>query len=97
MRAHELKTWPGPFQALADGRKRFEWRRNDRCFEVGDTLILREYDPARLSIWSHHDIGYTGREVHARVTYVLAGILDVPHGFCVMSLDLLTPAVAVPR
>lgn len=45
MSEHVLKTWPGPFAAVRDGLKTFEWRRDDRGYEVGDVLRLREWDP----------------------------------------------------
>lgn len=71
---HELKTWPDYFNALLDGRKRFEYRRDDRGFKVGDTLHLREWEPTFEN--------YTGREMRVRVTY----ILPVSRDFVVMSV-----------
>jgi hypothetical protein len=34
MEEHDLKCWPQPYQALEDLIKTFEWRFNDRDFEV---------------------------------------------------------------
>lgn len=42
---HELKTWSPFFEAIANEEKTFEVRRNDRDFQVGDILLLREWDP----------------------------------------------------
>jgi len=44
MSEHILKVQPPYFEALFDGSKTFEVRRNDRAFQTGDTLILWEYD-----------------------------------------------------
>jgi hypothetical protein len=60
---HQLKTWPDQFQAMLEGRKRFDMRSADRDFREGDTLLLEEYDP---KVKFH-----TGRWMRARVTYVL--------------------------
>jgi len=43
---HILKCWPGPFAAVLDGSKRFEYRVDDRGYRVGDILHLREYVPS---------------------------------------------------
>lgn len=64
---HELKTHPVYFERLEDGSKTFEIRRNDRGFQTGDTLQLREYDPTSN--------GYTGREAFRRVGFVASGTL----------------------
>jgi hypothetical protein len=78
MSEHDLKTWPRPFQAVLDGGKAFEFRKDDRGFAVGDTLWLREYDPAIEQ--------YTGRETRIIVTYILhGGIHGLPKGYVVMS------------
>lgn len=62
MKSHELKCWPRPFQATWDGIKLFELRKNDREFEVGDELLLREYDIDTEQ--------YLNRSVKADITYI---------------------------
>lgn len=42
---HELKIWPQYYCRVADGSKTFELRENDRGFQPGDTVVLREWDP----------------------------------------------------
>ena len=74
-RVHELKTWPEFYQAIVDGRKTFEVRKNDRGFAEGDTLYLREFDP--------HTALYTGREGRWNVPY----LLDLEDGRVVMALE----------
>jgi len=80
MRNHKLKAWPDPFQALWDGRKTFEWRQDDRDFQVGDTLELGEWIPENKS--------YTGRYIRAEVTYALRGSFGIPEGFVIMSIKV---------
>jgi hypothetical protein len=76
---HTLKIWPAPFEALRTGRKRFEWRQDDRGFGEGHLLVLREWDPETKA--------YSGRELIAEVGYVLRGGFGMPGGYCVMSLE----------
>ena len=61
-KTHELKILPEYFVAVKGGRKTFEIRKNDRNFEVGDNLILKEIDK--------NSGEYTGREVSRRITYI---------------------------
>lgn len=44
---HELKIWPQYFCRVKDGSKTFEVQDNDRGFQPGDTVILREFDPRK--------------------------------------------------
>lgn len=78
MRTHTLKTWPAQFQGVVDGRKRHEWRRDDRRFEVGDCLILMEWSPSTRAP--------TGREVRCVVTWVTRDF-GVPPGWVCMSIS----------
>lgn len=60
---HELKCWPEFFVEIAAGRKRHDLRRSrDRDFQVGDQLLLREFEPVSQR--------YTGREQVVTVTYI---------------------------
>lgn len=42
---HELRCWPDQFDATYNGNKTHEVRVNDRDFQVGDYLFLREFVP----------------------------------------------------
>jgi hypothetical protein len=82
MTTHALKTWPDFFQAIDSGAKTFEVRRNDRGYQKGDVLYLREYDPSKTP-----SLAYTGNALHVRVTYVLSGeAFGIKDGFVVMGI-----------
>ena len=42
---HSLKIWPQYYVRVANGTKTFEVRNNDRGFQPGDIVELREWDP----------------------------------------------------
>lgn len=104
MSVHRLKCWPESFAAVLDGTKSFEWRRDDRGFDVGDELLLAEFDPgAPIPAYTQFDpraqappasglVGrYTGRSVTVCVTHILrAPKHGVPEGFVVMSIRRLS-------
>lgn len=62
VKTHELKTLPEFFEAQLKGIKKFEVRVNDQDYQVGDILVLQEYNPKR---------GYTGKYLHVEITYIL--------------------------
>lgn len=70
MKTHTLKTWPEYFEAVADGRKTFEIRKNDRDFSVGDRLILQEWIPPAI-LDGRSDGKHTGRTVTKEITYIM--------------------------
>ncbi len=65
---HDLKTWPVAFEAMWAGLKNYELRKNDRDFQVGDTLWLREWRP-NVNLTGVFGGTYTGRSLTAEVTY----------------------------
>jgi hypothetical protein len=80
---HDLKTQPQFWEALVNGSRPFEVRRNDRKFSPGDVLILREWTP---------EFGYTGEETCRQVSYVLRHEdfpQGVPVGFVVLGFGIM--------
>jgi hypothetical protein len=84
-RTHELKTWPSVFRDAVDGIKTFEIRKNDRDFAIGDTLVLKEFDPAKSTATSSLR-AYTGEEEEFIVTYMIQGRFGLPPDICVMGI-----------
>jgi hypothetical protein len=79
MKTHELKTWPEHFDKVWKWEKNFEVRLNDRDFQVGDTLILKEWDNVKQV--------YTGKYLHKKVRYILhGGKFGIEPGHVVMSI-----------
>lgn len=78
MKEHELKTWPSFFEAVWDGTKPWEYRRNDRDYQIGDILILKEWCPEKQQ--------YSGRTIKSVNGYMLQGKMGMPEGFAIMSL-----------
>ena len=86
---HELKCWTEPFQAVKRGDKPFEWRKDDRDYRVGDTLRLREWNPAYRPDGSllPKSRGYTGDEILRTVTYIIREGFGIPEGYCIIGLS----------
>lgn len=73
---HELKCWPVYFQRVWTGEKTFEVRLDDRGFQRGDTVVLREWDRNDscncVGDHSAHCAKYSGRTISARIGHVMA-------------------------
>jgi hypothetical protein len=84
---HDLKCWPGPYDAVVAGLKPYEIRENDRDFRVGDTLLLREWDPHLNHETPRRPGEYTGRSLRVRVTYMTpGGAWGLPPNRCVLGI-----------
>lgn len=78
MSVHKLKIRHEYFDAVRDGRKPFEVRKDDRDYKVGDILILVRYDP---------ETGESGDSMARDVTYVLkGGAFGIELGYVVLGL-----------
>jgi hypothetical protein len=79
-RIHELKTWPEYFNDVRSGRKTFELRLNDRDFQYGDTLVLKEFDPSTNR--------YTGDSIKRWISHIShpSDCLPIPSGYVILSL-----------
>jgi hypothetical protein len=81
-KTHELKIWPKWFDAVQDGTKTYEIRKDDRGFAVGDIVVLEEF---RSGVGA-----YTGRKVERRIVYISRGddgeSIGLHDGYCVLGL-----------
>lgn len=78
---HELKVWPEFFGPIIEGRKTFEVRKDDRGFQQGDRLYLREYNP-----YTHT---YTTDSAHRRIVYILRNVTGLQDGYVVLGMGPL--------
>lgn len=81
---HELRLWPACFRAVEEGRKPFDVREDDHRYEVGDALVLREYEPETEQ--------YTDRRTVRWISYLLrGGRFGIEAGWCVIGFSAQPP------
>lgn len=95
---HVLKTDPAVFQDVLDGKKTFEIRFNDRGYQVGDLVFLKETKFTGQQMKSGEPPVYTGREIQKRISYVLSGY-GLHEGWVILGIQDIkaTKAQAVPE
>ncbi len=81
-KSHELKIMPKYFLYVKWGIKKFELRKNDRGFEVGDYVKLREYNGK----------SYSGEFLWIKITYILdfeeGKEFGLSPGYCILGFKI---------
>ena len=84
---HELKTDPDIFEAIREGRRTFEIRKDDRGFKVGDFLRLKQIRYTGEEMKAGKPLEYTGFQSRVAVDYILRGpTLGLADGWVIMSI-----------
>jgi len=80
---HKIKVDSCYYSDSASGIKTFEIRKNDRNYQVGDILELREW------IWSEFQgVGaYTGNVHWKIITYILDDAKYLPNGYVCLAVS----------
>ncbi len=89
-KVHELKTDHSMFRAVFEGKKAYEIRFDDRGFQVGDTLILKEtlYDGEEMSGSEGMPLIYTGYEHMTKIKHILRGpVYGLMDGWVILSIE----------
>ncbi len=81
---HDLKTWPEHFDNVVKKVKTFEIRKNDRNYKVGDTALLKRYDPDKKV--------YTGETCQIFISHILYGKDNnwgIESDTCILSFQIM--------
>jgi hypothetical protein len=77
-KTHKIKTAMPFFQDVQDGKKPYEYRLNDRNYQVGDQLQHIEWDAKEQK--------ETGRQCWATIVHKLdGGVFGIPEGYCILT------------
>lgn len=76
----EKKILPEYYKEIRTHRKMFEIRKDEDNFQVGDIIVLREWDGEK----------YTGNKTRREITYILRNAegYGLKEGYCILSLQV---------
>ena len=90
MKVHELKILPEYYDAVRRGDKRFEIRKDDRDYQVGDYLLLSECDDEGNLVYTDAGDGWQRHKTMCvKVLYILRNCPEygLADGYCIMAID----------
>lgn len=79
IKEHDIKLAAMWYDDVASGKKKFELRKNDRHYKVGDKLAMHEVK----------DGEETGRIIKAQIAYMLEDYTGLQENFCILGIELL--------
>ncbi len=77
---HALKVQQEFYEAVRNATKKFEVRKKDRNFKLGDYLALNELDCTNTE--------YTGRSIIVKVTYILDDETYCKKDFVILAFEV---------
>lgn len=78
-KTHYIKCETKFFNDVVDGFKSFEIRKNDRDYQPGDDIVLKEYDKKLREL--------TGREERVNIIYMLEDYPGIEPGYCILGIE----------
>lgn len=81
MKTHYKKLVQPYFDCARLGIKTFELRKNDCDYQIGDLLVLQEYDQ------DSGEYGY--KKITARITYMLEDYEGLQDGYAILGIEVL--------
>lgn len=81
MKIHNKKLIQPYFDDVWNGNKTFEIRKNDCDYQVGDLLILREFDKKTDK--------YTGDWIMTKIIYKIENFVGIEEGYCILEIKVL--------
>lgn len=75
---HEIKIASAYYEDIISDKKKFELRKNDRGYKVGDSLTMLEFADGK----------HTGRTIEADVIYMLEDYTGLEEGYCILGIDV---------
>ena len=78
-KTHDIKLAATWYNDVHSGKKKFELRKNDRDYKVGDKLIMHEVC----------DGMETGRLIKAKIVYMLEEYKGLEESYCILGTELL--------
>ncbi len=80
MKTHNKKLIQPYFDDVWNGNKTFEIRKNDCDYQVGDILILCEFDEKTSR--------YTGAWLVVKIVYKIEDFAGIENGYCILGIKL---------